>query len=453
MKSITRKEFIKRSLAVSVGFYGLSHFLLGPQQLFSRPFHSRNKWLELPEGFDAFLISEWGQPMSDGLLVPGKPDGMGSFSLGGKTIIVRNHEVSPRDVASGAFGEDYRLLQQLSGEDFFDHGFGKNPSLGGTTSLVFNEATGKVEQQFLSLAGTNRNCAGGITPWNSWITCEEDVTPKTDGNETEHGYNFEVPAAAQGLVKPVPLKAMGRFNHEAVSVNPNSGYVYQTEDANDSLIYRFIPNTPGKLAEGGELQALVIKGKPGFDSRNWEQQSIKTGESLEVEWITLDEVESEKNDLRLRGREMGAAVFARGEGMWYGKEEIYFACTNGGEKNLGQVFKYIPSPLEGTASEQEQPGKLMLFAESEDRETLKNCDNLTVAPWGDVVLCEDHSNAFIRGITPQGNLYNIARNIHSDSELAGLCFSPSGKYLFVNIQKQGLTLAITGPWESLKPIS
>ena len=150
---------------------------------------------------------------------------------------------------------------------------------------------------------------------------------------------------------------------------------------------------------------------------------------------------------------MGAAVFARGEGMWYGKEEIYFACTNGGEKNLGQVFKYIPSPLEGTASEQEQPGKLMLFAESEDRETLKNCDNLTVAPWGDVVLCEDHSNAFIRGITPQGNLYNIARNIHSDSELAGLCFSPSGKYLFVNIQKQGLTLAITGPWESLKPIS
>lgn len=136
--------------------------------------------------------------------------------------------------------------------------------------------------------------------------------------------------------------------------------------------------------------------------------------------------------------------------MWYGNKEVYFACTNGGKKNLGQVFKYIPSELESTTREDEKPGRLELFAESDSRETLKNCDNLTVAPWGDVVLCEDHSDAYICGITPEGKFYNIARNIYSDSELAGLCFSPSGKYLFVNIQKQGLTLAITGPWDSLK---
>lgn len=452
MKTISRKEFIKQSLAVSVGFYGLSHFTLNPQQLFSIPLFTGNEWLELPRDFEAKVISRWGEKMNDGLLVPGKADGMGAFSIGGKTVIIRNHEVSPLDVANGAFGKDKRLLHNLSPEDFFDYGHGTNPSMGGTTNIIFNEETGEVERQFLSLAGTNRNCAGGITPWNTWITCEEDVTPKMEDNETAHGFNFEVSAAANGLSKPIPLKAMGRFNHEAVSVNPVSGFVYQTEDANDGLIYRFLPNTPGKLHEGGELQALKIKGKPGFDTRNWEEQLLTVGESLDVEWITMDDVESKNNDLRIRGQEMGAAIFARGEGMWYGNEEIYFACTNGGKKNLGQVFKYVPSPQEGLDEEKEYSGKLMLFAESNDLETLKNCDNLTVAPWGDVIICEDHPNAYIRGITPEGKIYNIARNIFSKSELAGLCFSPSGKYLFVNIQEQGLTLAITGPWKTLQPI-
>ncbi len=300
------------------------------------------------------------------------------------------------------------------------------------------------------MAGTNRNCAGGITPWNTWITCEEDVTPKMNDNETEHGYNFEIPAQSIKLTTPVALKAMGRFNHEAVSVNPKSGFVYQTEDAGDGLIYRFIPKTKGKLQNGGTLQALKIKDQPGFDTRNWEEKTMSIGDSLEVEWITLDDVEAPENDLRLRGRAKGAAVFARGEGMWYGKNEIYFACTNGGIKNLGQVFKYIPSSKEGSSAESGAPGKLLLFAESDNMETLKNCDNLTVAPWGDVILCEDHPDAYLRGITPEGKGYTIARNIFSDSELAGICFSPSGKHMFVNIQNQGLTLAISGPWEKLR---
>lgn len=446
---LTRKQFLKQSLAISAGFYGLSYFVISPENLLAHPLKRNNPWLELPVGFQAKVISEKGNPMSDGFLVPGDTDGMGTFSLNGKTVIVRNHELSPDEVNDGPFGKNNKMLNKLSKNQLFDYGHGENPSLGGTTTIIFNEETGEVEKEYLSLVGTNRNCAGGITPWDSWISCEEDVTQKTQHNETDHGYNFEVPAASTSIVDPVPLKDMGRFNHEAVSVNPKSGYVYQTEDAHDGLIYRFLPRKKGKLHKGGMLQALKIKGENGFDTRNWDKENLPPGKILDVEWITLDNVTPKENDLRLRGREQGAAVFARGEGMWYGDNEIYFACTNGGSKKLGQVFRYIPSPEEGSKEEFTNSGKLQLFAESDNKDILKHCDNLTVAPWGDVVLCEDSSNAFIRGITPNGNKYNIGRNIYSDSELAGSCFSPSGKYMFINIQSDGLTLAITGPWQDL----
>ena len=129
--------------------------------------------------------------------------------------------------------------------------------------------------------------------------------------------------------------------------------------------------------------------------------------------------------------------------------EEHFACTNGGPKKLGQVFRYTPSPFEGSPREEEQPGQLELFIESEDEAILKSCDNLTVSPWGDVMLCEDDPHPFLRGVTPEGRIYTFAENIGHESELAGVCFSPSGKTMFVNIQHAGLTLAITGPWMGL----
>ncbi|MEX1239195.1 MAG: alkaline phosphatase PhoX, partial [Cyclobacteriaceae bacterium] len=127
--------------------------------------------------------------------------------------------------------------------------------------------------------------------------------------------------------------------------------------------------------------------------------------------------------------------------------EIYFACTNGGHLSNGQVFRYIPGAEEGKGGEKKSPGKLELFAESPDKEILKSCDNLTVAPWGDVVLCEDASHPFVVGITPQGDYYRLAENIGPQSEFAGGVFSPSGETFFVNIQGAGLTFAITGPWK------
>ncbi|MBT7867120.1 MAG: DUF839 domain-containing protein, partial [Opitutales bacterium] len=155
------------------------------------------------------------------------------------------------------------------------------------------------------------------------------------------------------------------------------------------------------------------------------------------------------DDLRYTGFKNGAARFARGEGMFYGNGEIYFACTNGGAKKFGQIFRYRPSFNEGTPTEADAPGKLELFIESYDLELLKACDNLTIAPWGDIVICEDDGeSSAIVGITPKGAMYKIG-HLDMDSEVAGACFSPDGTTLFVNIQKNpGQTLAITGPWRN-----
>jgi hypothetical protein len=325
------------------------------------------------------------------------------------------------------------------------------PSLGGTTTFIYNEATGKVEKQYLSLIGTNRNCAGGVTPWNTWLTCEEDVTTKGEKAEKDHGFVFEIPATDQiGLIDPIPITAMGRFNHEAVAVDPKTGIVYQTEDEGNGLIYRYIPDVRGQLHAGGRLQVLAILDQPSFDTRNWETPAMEIQKPMPVQWLDIDDVLNPAGDLRLRGFDQGAARFARGEGIWFGEDELYFACTNGGPGQHGQVFRYRTSPQEGQPEESENPGTLELFAESPDKTVLHMCDNLTIAPWGDVILCEDNGELnHIRGINREGKIYDLAVNRSSSSEFAGLVFSPSGKTLFVNIQESGETLAITGPWERL----
>jgi secreted PhoX family phosphatase len=167
-----------------------------------------------------------------------------------------------------------------------------------------------------------------------------------------------------------------------------------------------------------------------------------------VEWIDVDEVESPRNDLRQRGAAAGAAVFARGEGAWWGNDSAYFAMTNGGRNRLGQIFRYRPSPYEGGAAEADRPGTIELFSEPNDTELLSNCDNLVVAPWGDLILCEDTSSICrLIGVTPRGDYYVLGTNTQRGRELAGACFSPDGTTLFVNVQNPGYTIAIRGPWE------
>lgn len=457
-----RRDFIKNSTFVSVGFLGLSNFFsnnlysetkkanqfkIGYGQLQEDP----NGLLRLPKGFTYKIISIAGNKMDDGLLTPGKMDAMGTFILDkDRCIIIRNHEMEPEWKNLGAFGNELKLLQNVDSKFFYDYGYGTNPGLGGTTTIIYNTKTQKKEKEFMSLIGTERNCAGGVSPWNSWITCEETVNRKSEKLEQDHGYCFEVPAN-KDIIKyePIPLKSMGRFNHEAVSIDPKTGIVYLTEDRHDSCIYRFIPNEFGKLEKGGKLQALKTTQQFNLDSRNWLESNYNTpiGYEFSVEWIDLDNVESPDDDLRMRAQEKGAAIFARGEGMWFGDNEIFWCCTNGGKNALGQIFKYIPSKFEGTEKEKKYPAKLSLFVESNQSDILQNCDNLTVSPWGDLVVCEDNEHPFLRGITPKGEIYNLAENIGADSELAGAVFSPDGSTLFVNIQHAGLTIAITGPWK------
>ncbi len=286
--------------------------------------------IDLPQGFSYRVLSSLGDAMSDGGTVPDRADGMGCFDLGGgKWALVRNHELQAQHDSGGATGAAYDTVARSL-----------VPLPGGTTTLVLNAQTLAVEKQFRSLSGTIRNCAGGITPWGSWLTCEEDVSKPGPRINKEHGWVFEVPAAATGPVDPVPLKALGRFNHEAACVDPATGTVYETEDREDSLLYRFIPNVRGKLAEGGRLQALALEGVA--DSRNWNGAAVAPGAWLAARWIDLDQVEAPEDDLRKRGAAAGATLFARGEGIWMGEGELYFTCTSGGAAKLGQIFRLRP---------------------------------------------------------------------------------------------------------------
>jgi len=454
---IDRRRFLFTSSALGAGFFGLHALLNGGEDWAPDPSWVAEGYgalvpdpeglVDLPAGFRYSIFSQVGEEMDDGLLVPGAHDGMAAFAgADGKTILVRNHELRPGARGKGAFGDRNERLKLASKGRFYDYGSGEKPGLGGTTTIVFDTRTQQVEGHWLSLAGTIRNCAGGLTPWGSWLSCEETTDRRGGTTERNHGYNFEVPSDAKKLVDARPLTAMGRFNHEAVAVHPASGAVYQTEDRDDGLFYRFVPDKPGKLAAGGKLQALALRRKPSADVRNWRARLLEPGEAVDVRWIDLEEVDAPKDDLREQGFQKGAARFARGEGIWADGDDLYFACTNGGSAKSGQIFRYAAG--ENEARPGEKPGRLELFLESPDRRLLEYADNLTVAPWGDLVLCEDgRGTDHVIGVTPDAKCYQLARNAKDGGEFAGACFSPDGSTLFVNIQGQGLTLAITGPWD------
>ncbi|TWT40832.1 alkaline phosphatase PhoX [Botrimarina hoheduenensis] len=461
----SRRAFLRTSTAFAAGLTGLrsasdllakdrgsasqSSSAIGYGALVTDP----EGMLDLPAGFSYRVISRAGERMADGLFLPGKPDGMASFAgPDGLTLLMRNHECSAEDL--GAFGEAGVLAASVDQRSIYDRGTNA-PASGGVSTLVYDTRTQKVVRQFMRIAGTIRNCAGGPTPWGSWITCEETIERAGEQSgerfrcREDHGYCFEASATATpGLAPAIPLKAMGRFRHEAVAVLPGSGIVYLTEDMDDGALYRFLPNTPGKLLAGGRLQALAIVGQDSRDTRNWgESDRIAPADRQQVRWLDLEDPESPNDDLRYRSFAAGGARFARGEGIWNCGSHVAFACTSGGSARLGQVWSYRPSRFEGQPNEKSEPGELELFIEPNDSRLVENADNLTAAPWGDLIVCEDRSGPEVRlvGVTPAGQCYPLANN-HKQTEFAGAVFSPDGSTLFVNLQVAGLTVAITGPW-------
>jgi uncharacterized repeat protein (TIGR03803 family) len=413
-----------------------------------------NRVFDLPQGFSYQVISQAGETMSDGFLVPFKMDGMGCFALDrDRVALVRNHELKPEDANFGPFGIKQRLAPRLKSQAGYALSGGDIPLPGGTTTLVYNLRTRRLESQHLSLVGTAVNCAGGVTPWGSWLTCEETTLLPGRATTRDHGWVFEVPARARGLVQAAPLKGMGRFKHEAACIDPRTGIVYLTEDQGDSLLYRYLPDDRRNLARGGRLQALAFRDGPA-DTRNWSGVGFEPRSWRDVRWIDMDGVDSPADDLRKRGAAKGAAVFARGEGIHWGQGELYFTATSGGAAKIGQIFRYAPSAQEGRG-EGDAPGRLQLFVEARDPKAFDYVDNITVAPWGHLIACEDKYTEnpvnHLKGILPDGRTYTLGRNVFRDqAELAGACFSPDGSTLFLNIYWPGITLAITGPWASFR---
>ena len=386
--------------------------------------------LHLPAGFRYRSFGWIGDPLERGLATPGLHDGMAAFPAGGSRVhLVRNHEL--------------RAGPAIAPRPIYDRN-----GCGGTTTVEFDTARGSVRRAWVSLAGTAVNCAGGPTPWGSWLTCEETVLGPGGGNDFEepHGYIFDVPA--DGRATAEPLRAMGRFVHEAVAVDPDTGIVYETEDQQTAGLYRFLPAEPGNLAAGGRLEMLAIADAPEADLRAGQ----RTGDWRGVEWVPIDDpdpADAGPNTVFAQGRAAGGATFRRLEGIWYGGGRIYVVSTDGGDVRRGQVWEYEPARE-----------RLRLLFESPGREVLDMPDNLCVSPQGGIVLCEDGRDGnFVRGLRTDGRIFPFARNnivldgrpngISGDfrsSEFAGATFSPDGRWLFVNVQIPGVTIAVTGPW-------
>jgi secreted PhoX family phosphatase len=446
--ALTRRTFLHRGAATAGG----AALVLSPiaqaakSPSFGFPEEDPAGLLDLPRGFRYRVVQTIDDRLSNGARVPGDFDGMAAFPgpQRGTTLLVRNHELR----GSGDAAEK----GVVEGTNPYDAA-----AIGGTTALLVG-ADGSVADSYVASSGTLQNCAGGATPWGTWVTCEET-------RDTGHGYAFEVdPRDPENAISKTPITAIGFFSHEAIDIDPRTGIVYLTEDdfqnaipddpnAEDatsrvSFLYRFLPTNraqrPGALQEGGKLQVMTVRDIPSFNV-----DLAENGERFGVVWVDVS-----AEDPRAGAVGAGAARFQRLEGCHFAEGAFWFDDTAGGDKRHGQLFRLQPSgdPSGGGRD------RLELFLEGDSAEQMDAPDNLVIAPWGDLWFTEDGDGIQrVIGVTPEGETYEFARNrllgLEGDtsSEFCGPTFSPDGRTFFLNVQNPGHTFAITGPFPRRNP--
>ncbi|MDO9475445.1 MAG: DUF839 domain-containing protein [Pseudohongiella sp.] len=418
--------------------------------------------LQLPAGFSYASLSWVGDLMSDGNPVPERLDGMGVVALeGNEIVLIRNHEVG-----TGALIPASACYSKTARPD-------GSYAAGGNTTIRFSRQAKREISTTPSLGGTLVNCAGGVTPWGTWLSCEETTTDMTADGGLKHGYVFEV-RVDPTQTTAMPIVDMGRYKHEAVAIDPRDSFAYLTEDSrNRSPVYRFIPRddsqTPGALEKGGRLQAAKIVGQ-GFT----ELFAPIPGQTHQIEWVDIAnpdmDPDGDASGPYLQARDAGALSLSRGEGIVYFEGMIYIVDTSAGVNEAGQAgfgdgAVWMLDPVSGSLR--------CLFA-STNPTMANNPDNIAISPRGGLMMCEDGGGAEddfgfgerIMGLTTSGGSYIFAKNNivltaaqiaaagkkcdpgdYRDREIAGVCFDPQGEIMFVNIQTPGITFAIWGPWE------
>ncbi len=468
--SISRRQFLARTATISAGATlaglfassgpagafpasGYGPLITDPAGLVDLPAGFTYKVLALQTAIGSTPATQLGlrTPPENLGPVPGAPDGMGSFyePATGRTYLVCNHELS-----TGA-----GVPRSFRGNPVptYDSGIGAN---GGCTTLVLDSSMNVIDH-VPSIGGTIRNCAGGVTPWGTWLTCEENTSAPSSSLVKQHGYLFEVDPKT-GLTNAVAYNAMGRASHEAVAIDPLTSNAYITEDTTGSVLYKFVPTDTsqqfGSLGNGGTLFGMKVPGINNFAELNTIGQVISG-----VTWVQAPaaDVPGLKDTF---GVSTSVTRGTKLEGCWWIDGALWFAQSYSGAiaatpgpaapANDGGVFKY--DPVAGTLTTITRiavGGQTVSLTDGviTQNHVILNPDNIAATPYGGAIWSQDGGGSqYLVCLSPNGTFFPVAKN-PANGEWAGAHFSLDGQWLFANQQGRGLTVAITGPWVPTAP--